>query len=203
MNHLKAILIALTLFIVLILLILFISTKIVIPMKLDIGESIKTPNVVGLNLNDAKSKLTEAGFVISDSLAITWVSSPNYPDRTIISQLPQADKIVKNPNRIQLEVSSGGQQVVVPLVLEDNAINASSKIKQLGLEVDLVKKNYGLYEQNTVVEVEPKVGTRIDKGSHVILYIESDIVEADSLVTEIDSLILDLQSKEDMYHDKQ
>lgn len=185
MKNLKAFGIAVILFIIFVWIILMVTTKIVIPVKLDIGKSFSTPNVVELDLSLAKQKLSDSGFLVQDSLSIDWVTTPNYPDNTVIAQSPVAGKIVKNNSRIKLEVSTGGQQVIIPLVLEENAINASSRIKQLGLEVKFIKKTYGLYDQNIVVEVEPKVGTKVLKGSKVILYIESDvediIIEKDSL----------------------
>lgn len=185
MKNLKAFGIAVILFIMFVWIVLLVTTKIVIPMKLDIGKSIKTPNVVEMDLNLAKATLRDSGFVFQDSLAIKWVTTPNYPDKTVISQIPVAGKIVKNNNRIKLEVSTGGHQVVIPLVLEENAINASSKIKQLGLEVKLVKKTYGLYNQNIVVEVYPEVGTKVLKGSKVTIFVESEI---EDVIIEIDSL---------------
>lgn len=174
MKNLKAFGISVILFIIFVWIVLLVTTKIVIPAKLDIGKSLITPDVVNMELSEAKQILRKAGFAFQDSLAIEWVTSPNYPDRTVISQTPVANKIVKNNNRVRLEVSTGGKQVNIPLVLEDNAINASSKIKQLGLEVVFVRKNYGLFEQNTVVKVEPEVGSKVLKGSKVILYIESE-----------------------------
>jgi hypothetical protein len=190
MKNLKAFGIAVILFIIFVWMILIVTTKIVIPMKLDIGKSFTTPNVVELELSQAEKKLRDSGFVFQDSLAIEWVTTPNYPDRIVISQFPIAGKVVKNNSRIKLEVSTGGQQVVIPLVLEENAINASSKIKQLGLEVNFIKKKYGLYDQNVVVEVDPKVGSKVLKGSKVTLYIESEV---EDLIIESDSLDVDNQ----------
>lgn len=43
----------------------------------------------------------------------------------------------------------------------------------MGLNVVFVKKNYGLYEQNTAVNVVPKVGSKVMKGSKVTIYVES------------------------------
>ena len=140
MKHIKAFGFALILFIIFVWIVLFIITKIIIPVKLDIGQSLVTPNVVELDLSEAKKLLRNKGFVIQDSLVIDWVKTPKFPDRTVISQFPAAGKIVKNKNRVKLEVSSGGQLVVIPLILEENAINASSKLKQIGLEVSYVKK---------------------------------------------------------------
>ncbi len=201
MKNLKAFGFALILFIIFVWIILVVTTKFVIPMKLDIGKSIKTPDIVNLELSVAKQKLREAGFSFQDSLAIIWVTSPKYPDRTVISQIPKANKIVKNTNRIKMEVSTGGKQVVIPLVLEENAINASSRLKQLGLDVKFVKKSYGLYDQNTVVKVEPGVGTKVLKGSQVTLFIESEIedvvTERDSLGLSTDPLIDNVKTKTD------
>lgn len=174
MKHLKALGIAIIFFVIFITAILLVTTKVVIPAKLDIGKTITTPAVVGLDLEVAKSKLTQAGFTLQDSLSIVWVSSPKYADNTVISQLPLQDKVVKKSSSVKLEVSSGGQMVVIPSILEDNAFNASSKLKQLGLEVAFVRKNYGLYTQNSVVKVDPEIGTKILKGSRVVLYIESE-----------------------------
>lgn len=173
MKKLQAFGISLILFIIFTWVIALLVTKIVIPAKLEIGKSIITPNVVELQLPDAKQLLIEAGFSLEDSLAIEWIATPNSPDLTVLSQAPKAGKIVKNANRIKLEVSTGGKQVVIPLVLGENAINASSKIKQMGLNVVFVKKNYGLYEQNTAVNVVPKVGSKVMKGSKVTIYVES------------------------------
>lgn len=175
MKHLKALGIAIIFFVIFITAILLVITKVVIPIKLDIGKTITTPAVVGLDLETAKSELTQAGFTLQDSLlSIVWVSSPKYADNTVISQLPLQDKVVKKSSSIRLEVSSGGQIVVIPSILEDNAFNASSKLKQLGLEVAFVRKNYGLYTQNSVVKVDPEIGSKILKGSRVVLYIESE-----------------------------
>jgi serine/threonine-protein kinase len=202
MKHLKAFAIAVLLFIIFISFVLVIATKIVIPVKLDIGKSLEVPKVIDLELSEAKKLLRESGFVLNDSLSIEWIKTPKYPDRTVISQFPKAGKLVKNKSRIKLEVSNGGQLVVIPLILEENAINASSRLKQLGLEVELVKKNYGLYDQNSVVEVEPEIGSKVLKGSLVKLYIESEIedieVIADSLSESVtpDSLSMNNDSKE-------
>lgn len=175
MKHLKALGVAIIFFVIFVSAILLVTTKIVIPLKLDIGKTITMPTVVGIDLEVAKSKLQEAGFTLQDSLSITWVSSPNYADNTVISQIPRGEKVVKKGSGIRLEVSSGGKIVVVPSILEENAINASSKLKQLGLEVVFIKKNYGLYAQNSVVKVDPGIGSKVLKGSKVILYIESEI----------------------------
>jgi len=196
MTHLKAFGISLIIFILFVWIVLVVTTKIVIPMKLDIGDSLKAPDVVALTLSEAKKKLIEAGFNFQDSLAIEWVKSPIYPDSTVISQNPIANKIVKNRNRIKLEVSSGGIEVVIPTVLEENAINASSRIKQMGLEVELVKKNYGLYPENTVAVVEPKVGTKVLKGSKVTLYIESEI--EDIMIEKQEESLEESQSKSEI-----
>lgn len=175
MKHLKALGVAIIFFVIFVSAILLVTTKIVIPLKLDIGKTITMPTVVGIDLEVAKSKLQEAGFTLQDSLSITWVSSPNYADNTVISQIPRGEKVVKKGSGIRLEVSSGGKIVVVPSILEENAINASSKLKQLGLEVVFIKKNYGLYAQNSVVKVDPGIGSKVLKGSKVILYIESEV----------------------------
>lgn len=175
MKHLKALGVAIIFFVIFVSAILLVTTKIVIPLKLDIGKTITTPEVVGIELEVAKTKLKEAGFTLQDSLSITWVSSPNFADNTVISQIPREKKVVKKGSGIRLEVSSGGKIVVVPSVLEENAINASSKLKQLGLEVVFIKKNYGLYAQNSVVKVDPEIGSKVLKGSKVILYIESEV----------------------------
>lgn len=175
MKHLKALGVAIIFFVIFVSAILLVTTKIVIPLKLDIGKTITTPEVVGIELEVAKTKLKEAGFTLQDSLSITWVSSPNFADNTVISQIPREKKVVKKGSGIRLEVSSGGKLVVVPAVLEENAINASSKLKQLGLEVVFIKKNYGLYAQNSVVKVDPEIGSKVLKGSKVILYIESEV----------------------------
>lgn len=175
MKHLKALGVAIIFFVIFVSAILLVTTKIVIPLKLDIGKTITTPEVVGIELEVAKTKLKEAGFTLQDSLSITWVSSPNFADNTVISQIPREKKVVKKGSGIRLEVSSGVKLVVVPAVLEENAINASSKLKQLGLEVVFIKKNYGLYAQNSVVKVDPEIGSKVLKGSKVILYIESEV----------------------------
>lgn len=196
MKHIKAFGFALILFIIFVWIVLFIITKIIIPVKLDIGQSLVTPNVVELDLSEAKKLLRNKGFVIQDSLVIDWVKTPKFPDRTVISQFPAAGKIVKNKNRVKLEVSSGGQLVVIPLILEENAINASSKLKQIGLEVSYVKKKYGLYAENTVVKVDPEVGSKVLKGSLITLYIESEVEDINVESDTLDSVIEDSEDYE-------
>ncbi len=203
MRHLKAFIIALVIFTVFILSVLTITSKIIIPHKLNIGASTEVPELVGLKLSKAKKLIEESGFHINDKTSIVWKYSPLYEKGTILEQKPLGKKKVKEGCEMELIVSLGSEKVVIPLVVEENYVNASSTLKQIGLEPVIIRKNYGTLALNKVSKIEPKSGTEVLKGSKVTLYVESDMdneylieTNTDSLTT-IDSLsINDLSTKD-------
>ena len=194
MRHFKAFLYAVILFTVFILIVLGISTKLFIPSILNIGNSVKVPQLVGQDITIAKDIISQSGFTYNDTTSIIYKFNRNIPNGIILSQNPKGDKIVKRGGDIELVVSEGAEMVVIPSVVEQNYVNASSKLKQIGLEPIIINKCYGIYTINTVARIEPESGNKVLKGSRVKLYVESDIDNeylaeelADSL-TIVDSL---------------
>ena len=60
----------------------------------------------------------------------------------------------------------------------------------------MLKKKYGLYAENTVVKVDPEVGSKVLKGSLITLYIESEVEDINVESDTLDSVIEDSEDYE-------
>ena len=177
MRHVKAMIIAVIIFSIFILSVVLFTSGVVVPLMLNIGKSTKVPILVNMKIADAKKEIEKSGFLFNDSLSVERKFTVDYEEGIVLSQSPRGGKIVKKGDLIKVVVSLGTEQVIIPTVEENNYINASSKLKQMGFAVVLVKKKYGILPLNMVAKIEPESGTKVLKGSTVKLFIESDIDE--------------------------
>lgn len=169
--------IAVIIFSIFILSVVLFTSGVVVPLMLNIGKSTKVPILVNMKIADAKKEIEKSGFLFNDSLSVERKFTVDYEEGIVLSQSPRGGKIVKKGDLIKVVVSLGTEQVIIPTVEENNYINASSKLKQMGFAVVLVKKKYGILPLNMVAKIEPESGTKVLKGSTVKLFIESDIDE--------------------------
>jgi len=141
-------------------------------------KKISVPNVTGLTLAQAKSKLVGAGLVVDQVNPL-----PNdLPKNTVLSQNPPADAQVSTGTSVDLTVSSGPDQVPVPQVINFDQQTATQRILDAGLVVaNIVSKNSD-QPAGTVIDVKPAEGELVDTGSGVTLYVSTGKVAVPNVV---------------------
>ncbi|MFA0887672.1 MAG: PASTA domain-containing protein [Synergistales bacterium] len=135
-----------------------------------VGERKALPDVRGMEFNEAKAKLAEAGFQVGDILR---VADPQKPAGAVVAQSPSAPAMVALDTRIDLLLSRGsgaeGGPIEVPDLLGQPETSARALLAAAGLDAEV---RY-LYSQATapgiVTSISPKAGAKVPGGSRVIL----------------------------------
>ena len=134
------------------------------------GEKKALPDVRGLEFNEARAKLAEAGFQVGDVLR---VADSQKPTGAIVAQSPSAPAMVPLDTRIDLLISRGaggeGEAVVVPDILGQPETSARALLASAGLGAQV---RY-VYTQSTapgiVTSISPKTGAKVPGGSRITL----------------------------------
>src|SRR5207249_7373976 len=96
---------------------------------------VAVPNVVGLTQSAATSALLSAGLTL---VTVTNASSTTVPSGIVISEAPTAGTQILLTSAVNLVVSSGPPQVVVPNVVGLTQAAASTAIANAGLTVSAI-----------------------------------------------------------------
>jgi len=129
-------------------------------------ELITIPDVVGLSRDDAIAKLVRIGLEIGE---IIEEENDEVPAGAIISQAPEADTEVKKGAVINLVASKGENLVQVPDVVGKDADEATSRLKQLDLNVEKKQAYSDTVEEGKVISQNPEAGTEVKIGSTVTI----------------------------------
>jgi hypothetical protein len=130
-------------------------------------ETIAVPNVVSSTQSAAEAMLKSAGLVVG---TVTPVNSTTSPIGTVSRANPAAGTPVSAGSSVNLEVSSGPQQVAVPDVVGLTRPAAEVILKNAGLAVGPVKTQHSnSVPAGGVSSTSPDAGTLVDPASAVEL----------------------------------
>ena len=140
-------------------------------------KEITIPDVAGMTTEEAISVLESAGF---ENTTVEKMISSEFEEGKVVKTDPLAGRKAKVKNTITIYESSGEEKYVVEDYNGQNYIKIQTELEKVhGLEVEVKKKEVkdaeGLDAQ-VIIDQNPAVGTELQKGDKVILYIP-DIVE--------------------------
>jgi serine/threonine protein kinase/beta-lactam-binding protein with PASTA domain len=119
---------------------------------------------VGKSGDQALTELTNAGFVART----TYAYSDSVAIGAVISQTPDgAGGTAAKGTKIALVVSQGSESVFVPNVYSLNEARATAMLQDLDLIVSV--KKIGTRAVKSVTNISPKVGTKVMRGSTVVI----------------------------------
>ena len=118
------------------------------------------PSVVGLSVEEATTKLSEARLNIGQTLT---VFSEKATAGLVAGTDPASGKTIKPNSTITLLISKGSNLVLVPNVMAKTTKQATADLKALGLK--WVIKGKGTKVKN----ISPKEGTQVKRGSTITL----------------------------------
>ena len=161
-----------------------VSSEIIIPS--DIGDNLyQVTNFVGKKYSDVIDDVEYKTFFTFEVVDKDF--SDKYPRGYIISQTPTSDQSVKKGTNIQLVLSLGPRTIAVPDLSGKTADEAKFELLKMGFDINNIKI-LNVYDGdsakavNTVVGIEPAVGTRVDLDSHITISIKTE-VPVDSTTT--------------------
>ncbi|MGI9539127.1 MAG: Stk1 family PASTA domain-containing Ser/Thr kinase [Miltoncostaeaceae bacterium] len=127
--------------------------------------AVEVPNVVGLERDDARRALAQAGFGVRVDLE----GSDDVQEGIVISQSPAAGQEAAAESDVTIVVSSGADQVEVPSLIGRPQSEAGSLLSQAGLSPAVQEQPTTNSPAGTVIDQSPGAGTRIDAGSTVTI----------------------------------
>ncbi|HMC68090.1 MAG TPA: PASTA domain-containing protein, partial [Mycobacteriales bacterium] len=132
------------------------------------------PDVTGLPLAQAQTKLTSAGFKVE----VKRVASSR-PKGIVVDQQPVAGVTAASGTTIKLSVSSGATPVSVPRLVGKSQGDAVAALTKLKLK-PVLHNVPSAQPAGTVVGQNPPAGKEVDKGSQVTLNVSTGSAAATS-----------------------
>ena len=147
------------------------------------------PNIVGLTEEDATSILELNGFEIGE---VFLINDDKYEDGLVVKSETEFGVVSKKGTVVNLYIASNSSYEVEDFTGK-NYIEVKTKLEYLGVIVEVREKSYiTLYEDLTIVEQETSVGTKLNEGDKVILYIPKleelypDFVQEEWKISEVE-----------------
>ena len=132
------------------------------------GKTVDVPNLSGQEVTSAISELKKSGLEIKIE---RQEHHPTVPEGHIISQQPQAGSSVKKGRDVQVVVSLGSQEVVVPEITKQVFRKVQVDLKQAGLVLGEVARANTTQPREQVVVQYPDARTILQKGATVDLLV--------------------------------
>ncbi len=156
-----------------------VALAVVVPAALDDPVAdVTAPSLVGLPQTDARSRLLELGLE-EGTLSYRFSDAPV---GDIVGQAPPAGLPVAVGTRVDLVVSRGREETLVPEVVGQSQREAEAQLEQAQLRVRDVLERDDNVPPGQVLEVIPESGTRVPVDDEVTLVVSSGRVEVPLVV---------------------
>ena len=136
------------------------------------GEDVKVPNIIGLELLEARSRLKGQNIQIE---TIDYYPS-NQKYNTILGVYPKPGTKLEINQKISILVSS--QQMVDPSVMPNitglDLNDARELLKQIGLDIGNISRTSDpTLPVNTIISTNPAAGTKIQRGQKISIVLNT------------------------------
>lgn len=145
------------------------------------------PDVVNITLKEAEERLAEIG--VKAEVVETRASDEIARDYVISASVDKGEKIKRNYT-VQLVVSSGGQKIRVPILLDLTLEEAKELIKREGFVFGNVKEEFSDKPAGNVIAQEPSSGEMKDKNTIIDLVISKGEEQKNVFVPSLKGLTL-------------
>ena len=132
------------------------------------GE-VRVPDVANETLDDAQSRLSDAGF----SYRVIQETSDSVDAGKVTRTDPASGSLAERGSEVKLYVSSGKEQVVIPDVSGQEEYAAANALGAKSLSVERVLQPSDSVEAGKVIGTNPAAGQPVAKGSKIQLIVSS------------------------------
>ncbi|AFK86732.1 MULTISPECIES: Stk1 family PASTA domain-containing Ser/Thr kinase [Thermoanaerobacterium] len=131
------------------------------------AAEVKVPDIKGQTLDKATTILENSNL----KLNISDSQYSDAPTNTILSQDPPAGETVKKGSTVNVVVSKGKQNSVVPNVIGSEYRDAQLKLKNSGLNANLIWDYNDNYPNGYVYDQNPRQGVQVEYNTVVDVYV--------------------------------
>lgn len=152
------------------------------------GKDVEVPNIIGMTLDDAKSKLEDIELVLVDA----GTEKSDKPEGTIIKIDPKEGSTVKAKSKVRVIVSSGQSKVKMPDLREEDTETANKILQSLNLKIDSTTEEYSDdIPKGQIISQNPAKNTEIDTNTKISVVISKGEQVRLSTVPSVEGLSLD------------
>lgn len=155
------------------------AVNIVVSTGPDAPGTVPVPDVAGQPEGDAQKTLVDAGFAVTS----TQQPSADVEIGLVISTNPSAGTEVAPDTSIEMIVSSGQEDVVVPDFSGMSIEDAAAAAEEAGLTITFVEDADNPDPDGVVIDQDPAAGTTVAGGSEVVAQLSPDLGTPWSIVT--------------------
>jgi beta-lactam-binding protein with PASTA domain/predicted Ser/Thr protein kinase len=141
-------------------------------------EERSVPSVVNMTRAQAGDALRQAGLALGE---VEREPSSDVPRNRVISQDPDPGDFLPEGGEVDIIVSSGAPEVVVPDVLGDNKDEARAELEAAKLRVRLVRRDADA-EADEVIDMDPRPATSVPVDTLVTVFFSDGPEEVPSVV---------------------
>jgi len=145
----------------------FVFSQLIFPLVLGRTPKVETPDVIGLNLIQAKRKLQaeKLHVVVKDSLF-----SESAPVESVLEQSPEAGEKIRQEGTVYLVISKGSATVTMPSFIGRPFQEVFVALRNLELHSAVIDSSYSeVYPVNSVMRTIPSSGEKVLKKSTIKL----------------------------------
>jgi eukaryotic-like serine/threonine-protein kinase len=133
---------------------------------------IAVPEVTGLSQNDATAALTAEGFRVR----VTQVEDDDAEPGTVVAQNPPASQPAPRGSEVEIQVSRGAGEELVPDVTGQSLAAAQSALQARGFRIGGPEQRPSdTVAEGRVISTDPAGGTSARKGSTVTITVSSGV----------------------------
>jgi eukaryotic-like serine/threonine-protein kinase len=163
--------------------IILLMNFVVMPWYVRHDTLVKVPSVTGLNFEEAKQKLDEAGLEGTQG-DIRY--DPSKPIGTVLDQIPPADQVVKDGRRIYLIISGGEQLYDVPNLVGRSLREGKFMLSQRNLLSQEVEYKASVqYPAGIILGQLETAGSKVKKGTMIGLIVSTGMESGDIKVPDV------------------
>ncbi|MCF6287424.1 MAG: PASTA domain-containing protein [Candidatus Hydrogenedentes bacterium] len=165
---------------------------------LDGGEPVQVPNIVGLPVQEAMTRLAERGLEMGRQQQVPHETTPEYH---IISQRPASGRVVRTGRKVYPTVSMGPDFLTAPSLVKRSLKAAQAELANSRFKIGSVSRIPHTSPRNTVIAQDPPPGHSIAiQGSVHLLVSEGDTQYNDYMPDLLGKSVRDIERILAPYH---
>lgn len=145
----------------------------------DIGA----PNIIDMPYDKLAEIYPKLKFEITES-----DYTAEYKEGLVYYQEPESGKMIKENGTIQIKVSKGISNIVVPELRTEESTVAIQRIREMGVEAKQELMYDNTIAEGYVVKTSPAAGTKLTKGASVVIYVSQGPEKKNVVVPDLTGL---------------